>query len=215
MADFVSFIFELIRENGAWAVFLGVLVEEIIVPIPSPLILMGSGFLLIDPSLTFAEALPMMFYQIAIPAAVAGTLGSFFVYAIGYYGGKPVIKRFEKWLDADWDKLERTSERMSRGKNVWLTIFLMRAVVIFPMSLVALVSGLLRLSWKKYAVATFFGSVPRAMILAFLGWKLGAGYVRIAETLSATETLILMGFAIAAAIFLYKHRKHITKGLTE
>ena len=36
-----------IRAHGAWSVFVGVIIESVIVPIPSPLIIMGAGFVLI------------------------------------------------------------------------------------------------------------------------------------------------------------------------
>lgn len=33
-----------IQAHGAWSVFIGVIVESVIVPIPSPIVIMGAGF---------------------------------------------------------------------------------------------------------------------------------------------------------------------------
>ena len=57
MAAILNWIMESIRSYGAWSVFIGVIIESVIVPIPSPLIIMGAGFVLISPQLSFFEAL--------------------------------------------------------------------------------------------------------------------------------------------------------------
>jgi membrane protein DedA with SNARE-associated domain len=39
----MNWIMDSIRAYGAWSVFAGVIIESVIVPIPSPLIIMGAG----------------------------------------------------------------------------------------------------------------------------------------------------------------------------
>ena len=53
MSEILNWIMESIRAYGAWSVFVGVIIESVIVPIPSPLIIMGAGFVLISPELSF------------------------------------------------------------------------------------------------------------------------------------------------------------------
>jgi len=48
-----SWIIDSIRAYGPWSVFAGVIVESVIVPIPSPLVLMSAGFILISPRCLF------------------------------------------------------------------------------------------------------------------------------------------------------------------
>ena len=53
MMGLIDKIFAAIKTHGMISVFLGGIIEEIIVPIPSPLICMGAGYLLIEPNLSF------------------------------------------------------------------------------------------------------------------------------------------------------------------
>ena len=93
MSEILNWIMDSIRAHGAWSVFAGVIIESVIVPIPSPLIIMGAGFVLISPELRFVHALVPIILQIVLPGAIASTLGSYIGYAIGYYGGKPLVDR--------------------------------------------------------------------------------------------------------------------------
>ena len=57
MTEIVEKILASIKTHSAVSVFLGGVIEEIIVPIPSPLISMGAGYLLIEPNLPLEKAL--------------------------------------------------------------------------------------------------------------------------------------------------------------
>ncbi len=57
ISEITQWIMELMRAHGQLAVFIGVMIEQIIVPIPSPLIIMGAGAILIHPEASIADAL--------------------------------------------------------------------------------------------------------------------------------------------------------------
>ena len=85
MTEILNWIQATIRAYGPWSVFAGVIIESVIVPIPSPLIIMGAGFILISADLKVFEALTPILVQIVLPGAIASTLGAYIGYAIGYY----------------------------------------------------------------------------------------------------------------------------------
>src|SRR5688572_31197431 len=116
-----------IRSHGAWSVFIGVIIESVIVPIPSPLIIMGAGFVLISPQLSFFEALVPILLQIVLPGSVASTLGAYIGYGIGYFGGKTVVDRWKGFLGFNWSDVEAL-ERRFQGGRVNTTIFFLRAL---------------------------------------------------------------------------------------
>src|SRR3989344_2263784 len=157
-----------IHAYGPYSVFFIVILEEVLVPIPSPLVIMGAGFILVEPGLALWDAAVKVFFVIAIPAAVASTIGSFFVYGIGYYGGKPLIRKLNRFIGVSWRDVLREEKKIEKGKKIWTTIALLRAVPFFPIALVSLTSGVLRLDWKKYALATFIGSIPRTFMLGMV-----------------------------------------------
>ncbi len=204
----VVWVLQLIQAYGPYSVFIAVILEEVLIPIPSPLVVMGASFILIPADLAFWDAVREIFFVIVIPASIASTIGSFFTYGIGYYGGRPLITKFQKFLGVSWLEIEKTEKRFEKGKKVWTTIAILRAIPFFPIALVSLTSGVLRLSWRKYAAATFVGSIPRTFILGVIGWELGSTYTLFAKQLGALENilaLVVVGL-IVYVLYNYRHK---------
>lgn len=204
-------LFGLIKSYGAISVFIGVVLEEVVVPIPSSLVIMGAGALLIPSGIALSDAVSQIIFTIVIPASFGTVVGSFFVYAIGYYGGKAILKRFGRFLDLSWEEVERWSKRLGKGKKIWLSIAVLRAIPVFPTSPVSFLSGMLRLDIKKYALATFIGAIPRIFVLSFFGWYFGSAYASVAGSLNLLENVLLASIVLFVAFLLYRHHKRIVK----
>jgi membrane protein DedA with SNARE-associated domain len=189
VTEILNWIMESIRAHGAWSVFVGVIIESVIVPIPSPLIIMGAGFLLISPDQSFMQALPPILLQIVLPGAIASTLGAYIGYAIGYYGGKPLVDRWEKFLGFSWRDVESLERRFQAGQ-VNTLIFFLRALPIFPLSVISAAAGLLRLPLNQFSLWTFYGTLPRCLLLAYLGWGLGETYQQFAKGIDRAEGIV-------------------------
>lgn len=196
-----------IRAYGPLSVFIGVIIESVIVPIPSPLIIMGAGFVLISPELTFVQALVPITLQIVLPGAVASTLGAYVGYAIGYFGGKPMVDRWENFLGFSWKDVEMLERRFQRGQ-VNTLIFFLRALPIFPLSVISAAAGLLRLPIGQFSLWTFYGTVPRCLFLGYLGWGLGETYQGMAKGIDKAEGIVsaILILAIIAAILWLRAR---------
>jgi membrane protein DedA with SNARE-associated domain len=207
VTEILNWIMDSIRAHGAWSVFAGVIIESVIVPIPSPLIIMGAGFVLISPDLLFVQALPPIILQIVLPGAIASTLGAYIGYAIGYYGGKPLVDRWEKFLGFSWNDVEALERRFQAGQ-VNTTIFFLRALPIFPLSVISAAAGLLRLPLNQFSLWTFYGTVPRCLFLAYLGWGLGETYQTIARGIDKAEGIVsgVLILSIFAAIIWLRAR---------
>src|SRR5688572_21604626 len=180
---------ESIRAHGAWSVFIGVIIESVIVPIPSPLIIMGAGFVLISPELSFVQALLPIVLQIVLPGTIASTLGAYIGYAIGYLGGKPMVDRWEKFLGFSWKDVE-TLERRFQSGQVNTLIFFLRALPVFPLSVISAAAGLLRLPLNQFSLWTFYGTIPRCLLLGYLGWGMGETYQGIAKGIDKAEGIV-------------------------
>jgi membrane protein DedA with SNARE-associated domain len=195
---------ESIRAYGPWSVFIGVIIESVIVPIPSPLIIMGAGFVLINADLKFFEALTPIVLQIVLPGSIASTLGAYIGYGIGYFGGKPMIDRWKRFLGFSWSDVE-SMERRFKDSGVKASIFFLRALPIFPLSVISAAAGLLRLPLKQFSLWTFYGTIPRCLLLAYLGWGLGETYQGIAKGIDRAESIVsavLIILTIVAIIWL-------------
>jgi len=184
------------RAHGQLSVFIGVMIEQVIVPIPSPMIIMGAGAILISPELSILNAFLQILWLIVLPGTIASTLGSYIGYTISYYGGKALVIRFQRFLDVDWNQIERLEKRFQGKKEAW-SLFLARAIPVFPISLVSIFSGLFRIPIRPFTLYTFLGSIFRCLFLGFVGWWAGATYEKVAGHLDSLETIISILMLIA------------------
>lgn len=207
MTEILNWIMDSIRAYGPWSVFIGVIIESVIVPIPSPLIIMGAGFVLISPELSFFHALLPILLQIVLPGAIASTLGAYIGYAIGYFGGKPMVDRWQKFLGFSWKDVE-TLERRFQSGQVNTLIFFLRALPIFPLSVISAAAGLLRLPIGQFSLWTFYGTIPRCLFLGYLGWGLGETYQGMAKGIDKAEGIVsgLLILAVIAAVLWLRAR---------
>jgi len=198
-------LIQLIQQYGVLAVIFGVIIEEIIVPIPSPVVPMAAGFILVQAS-TLPEALVQIIFLIVIPASIASVISSYFVYGIAYFGGKPMVERYGKYLDMSWEEANELEEKFTSGKEHYY-VALFRAVPIVPLSLISGAAGLFRMDWKRYGLWTLIGMVPRTFVLALAGWYLKDGFLTVAGYIDSLSTLVLLGSGALVGAFLF-YRKY-------
>ena len=210
ISEITQWIMESMRTHGQLSVFIGVMIEQIIVPIPSPLIIMGAGAILISHGISIPNAFLQILWIIVLPGSLASTLGSYIGYMISFYGGKALVLRFQRFLDVDWDQIERLEKRFQGRKEAW-SIFLSRAIPVFPISLVSIFAGLLRIPIKPFTIYTFLGSIFRCFFLGFFGWWIGATYERAATRIDSVETIIsivmLIGMGVVFGYLYSKFRR--------
>lgn len=183
-----EWIMLMLREHGAAMVFVGVIIESIIVPIPSPLIIMGAGALLIEPGLSWGGAFTPIAVKIIVPGAVASTLGAYFAYGIAYWGGKPAIDRLQGFLGFGFDDVRRFESKLVGRAG--LMIFLLRALPVVPLSLISAAAGVLRLPAGGFTLWTFLGSIPRCLVLGYLGYFTRDTYEGLAGSINRVESLV-------------------------
>ena len=85
-----EFVLNLIDNYGYFGMFLGMILEAVIIIVPSEAILATGGILASRKIFTFFGAF------------LIGLLGSVFcaiiIYFMGYFGGKPFVKKYGKYL---------------------------------------------------------------------------------------------------------------------
>lgn len=208
---FNNAIFDYIQQHGVGSVIIGGLIEQVIVPIPSPLIPMAAGFLFIPSGAFSFSILRQVFTKAAIPFAIGSTIGSTIVYLVTWYGGKWAIDKFHKWLGFGWDDVEGLQKKYFTGKSTdELLIFIFRAIPMMPSVLVSAVCGVIRIKPWSYYIFTFLGLLVRGVILGFLGWESGDALFRISNKLDKGEMVIsglILIFMVILFAFMYKTRK--------
>ena len=215
--EITTLILESIKTHGIWAVIIGVAIETVIVPLPSPLIVMAAGYILIPQgslAAVFFEAL-----KIAFVAGLAQTIGSFLLYFPGYYLGKPFIQKYEKLHGVSWEEIQQFQKKFGKGRKESFTLFLLRALPVMPLSVVSGVAGVMKIPFRRYALATFLGAIPRDLVLALLGFQFGELYQILAKRIDHAETIMTLALVVLIIAYIVAHktgtigkmRKHILK----
>lgn len=208
---FGNAIFEFIKQNGIKSVILGGLIEQVVVPIPSPLVPMAAGFLFVSPALEFWPAIKEIFLKAALPFAIGSTIGSTMVYAVAWYGGKWLIDKFSKWFSFKWEDVEKFQKRYFHGRKTdELLIFLFRAIPLIPSVLVSAACGAIRIKPPDFYFFTFLGLLIRGIILGFVGWQSGEALFKVSEGLDKWEmvfSVIIVLVMTAGLVLAYRGRK--------
>jgi uncharacterized membrane protein YdjX (TVP38/TMEM64 family) len=118
-----------------------------------------------------------------------------------------LVDRWKSFLGFSWSDVEAL-ERRFQGGQVNMTIFFLRALPIFPLSVISTAAGLLRLLVKQFTLWTFYGAVPRCLFLGYLGWGLGETYQSFAKGLDKVEGIVsaILILAIFAVIIWLRAR---------
>lgn len=206
--NFVNELLPFIVEYGVIAVMLGMVIEEVIVPIPSPVIPMAAGFLLVD-AVTIPAALIQILFLIALPASIASVVSSYFVYGVAYKGGKPMIERYGRYMDLSWEDVQQLEDHFeSDNEKYYVALF--RAVPVVPLSLISGSAGLFRMNWKQYGIWSFIGMMPRNFILAYIGWTVKDDFMRLASQIDTVSTAVALSVAFVVGSYLgYRKLKEV------
>lgn len=161
----VDFILDLINKYGYIGMFISMVLEAVIIVIPSEAILATGGILASKKIFTFWNAF------------FVGLLGSVFcaivIYTIGYFGGRPFIKKYGKYFfmkDEDLDKSDSWFNKYGMmGALIGRNFPIIRTLISFPI-------GIMRLSFTKFLIYTTIGSIPWTFIFVYVGYTLGNGW---------------------------------------
>lgn len=202
----IEVVKEWVRELGALGIFLGVMLETLITIIPSPLVPMIAGFSLIPGGSGMMEALYISTLLIGVIGSLAATLGALLHYLIGLYGGRALIDRYGKYLGTNSSELDEILMKIS-GKNEIISIFILRSVPVFPLSVVSLGAGMMGMRILPYTLATLGGTFLRYSFLGMLGFMVGEAYEEVSSWIDSVENLLI--FASVTIVLLYLGIKRV------
>jgi membrane protein DedA with SNARE-associated domain len=98
MEKILEYVLALVNHNLFTAMVGGGIVEQVIVPIPSPIISMAGGASLFGLHTSFLPSLITVITKVALPYAIGATLGTAVIFYIFYYGGHPILDKYGKYV---------------------------------------------------------------------------------------------------------------------
>ena len=196
--DLVTSVYEAVGYVG---VALWVAIESVIVPIPSELVLPFAGFLVGEGrSLEPLTGQPWNLWLVTAAGTIGAVVGALVAYAIGYFGGRPIIERWGRYLRITPEDLDRTDEFFARHGTK--AAFFGRLIPVVR-SLVSFAAGIARMPLGPFVVFTALGSLPFTFVLVFAGLQLGANWESIGDVLKRFEYVVLGALALAVLAFVW------------
>ncbi len=193
--------------NGAWAVFLGCILEQIIVPIPASLIVVSTSIITLKGVPLSLNSLGVLLIKIVIPASLGTTIGSLFYYYLAYKLEKPFIERTGKYLGFSMDDVVDLEKRFKDSRFDDLSIFLARCIPLIPSIAINLFCGLIRYDLKMYLITTFFGSLVQIFAWGLLAWLFGNIYLILEGHLSMLGNIVTLVIIILVLYYVIKKRR--------
>jgi len=207
MTHLLNLIITAIKANGNLAMFGGGFVEQIIVPIPSPIIGMAGGAFIIDRPLPLLSTIIQIFQKVSLPYAIGAAIGSSLVFLVAYFGGKPFIDRFGNYAGISWKLIEKIRNDFKKTINDELFIVISCSIPVVPVSLIAGLCGAIKVAPAKYYPMVFIALLIRSTILGFLGYQMGESFMSLANGLNNIESILTVVGAGLILGFLFLKRE--------
>ena len=191
-----NFVLDLIGNFGYFGMFIGMVLEAVIIAIPSELILATGGILASKGIFTFWGAF------------LIGLLGSVFcaivIYFMGYFGGRTFIKKYGKYFFMKEEDIEKSDS--------WFNKYGMLSALIgrnFPIvrTLISLPIGITKQPFIKFLIYTTIGSIPWTLAFVYVGYSLGENWIILSTYVGYMKIPIRIILIVLVLFYIYKKIK--------
>jgi membrane protein DedA with SNARE-associated domain len=179
----------LLAQWGYAAILLAIIADSLGVPIPGEIMLLLASI--------YAGATHHLSLPLVIGAAALGAvLGDNVTYTLGRRGGYPLLRRHGRMLHLGRRRLKIGQYLFRRygGAVVWAGRFI-PVLHIWT----AVLAGVNRMPWPRFALANAVGAVGWAACLALIGFGLGRGALRFGGFIAGASVpiaLLIAGMAV-------------------
>lgn len=172
-------------------------IESACIPLPSEVIMPFSGYLV--------HLGKFNLHWASLAGAAGCAVGSVVAYAVGYWGGRPAVERYGKYVLLRQEEFRRADQWFD--KNGEWVVFVSRLLPIIR-TFISLPAGIARMNFPRFLFYSFLGSVPWCYFLAYVGLVLGRNWHSIAKYFHGADVFILaaIGIAIIYALARYGMR---------
>ena len=182
--------------GGYFGLFVLMALESMIAPVPSEVVMPFAGYLVLQGRFDFWIAL--------LVSGLGSIFGSVLSYYIGFYGGRPFVLRYGKYLLLEKEHLEWT-ENWFR-KQGQKTIFISRFIPVVR-HLISIPAGIAKMTINKFVIYTFLGATIWNFILLYAGFKLGEHWDKIHQYSKELDIIFVALVILFFVYFIWKHRE--------
>ena len=206
LSGITDLLTNVVGDYGLYAVFALMLIDAVFPAASEPVMVYsgavaagafaGQDVVLLGAS--FEHGLPA-YLAMALSGTLGYTVGSVLGWAIGDYGGRPLLERHGRLFHLDAAKLDR-AERWFDRYDEW-AVFLGRLTPVVR-SFISIPAGIFRSPLPRYTLLTLLGSAIWCFGLAGAGWALGSQWEDFHRTFRyvdyAVAALVAAGIAVLA-----------------
>jgi membrane protein DedA with SNARE-associated domain len=205
----VEFLHNLFQTIGWPGVVIVMALESANIPIPSEVTMPLSGWLLVQArggTLLGAALLGGWW------GGLGCTIGSLVSYALGVYGGRPLVEKYGKYIMVHPKDLERADAWFERWGD-WAAFIsrllpIVRTFISFP-------AGVMRTRLSSFTVLTFVGSFIWCGALAAGGWAFGSRWEELRAIMRPFDIPIAIVILAGFGWYVWRHVKSAREGHAE
>ena len=197
LAVLFTFVSSLIAATGYFGIVILMAIESACIPLPSELIMPFAGYLVFKGEFNLFWA--------ATAGAIGCNVGSIFAYELGYYGGRPLVLRYGRYLLLSQRDIDWADRFFDKFGNWAILIGRMLPVV---RTFIALPAGIARMPRLRFHIYTFVGSWPWCFLLAYVGMKMAENWRSIGKYFHEFDAAIGVIIVVFVVWFVRSHWKH-------
>ena len=183
-----QYVKDVIDSLGYGGLFLLIVLESTMVPVPSMLVMPFAGYLASEGTFSLPAIL-------AINGAGALT-GSLLSYWLGAAGGKPLLLRYGKYVMVRPDDIRKTEEFFERH-GAW-TVLIARFLPVVR-HLISIPAGIARMRLPVFVVQTFLGAMIWGGGLMIIGYQIGANWESFVRTAKRFDLVVALAVIVTGA----------------
>lgn len=197
-----------IRVPVEWFAVIASFLEEIVAPIPSPLVGAFVGSLAHTSSYEIVGALLFLGFLMAL----GKTLACGIIYEVMRYASKATAEHLERFFGIRHEDLIAAGGYFTGTIKNYILLILARAIPFIPSSPISILAGIIKAPLLFYLLATFIGSFIRSMLFIYIGYAGYSGYLQATEYLPHIEVIFFaLGSVLIVGYVLWLYNKSSDK----
>ena len=198
----IPFLEALYERFGYVGVVIAMAIESAAIPLPSELILPFAGWSVSKGLTEPLTSSPWSYWGAVIAGVVGNTVGSLASYAIGAYGGRPLVERYGKYVLISAHDLELADRWFAKYGEA--TVFFSRMLPIVR-TFISVPAGIARMPLWRFTLFSILGAVPWVMLLVWGGMQLGDHWLELKHNLRGLDYLIAAVILLGVGLFVWRH----------
>jgi membrane protein DedA with SNARE-associated domain len=187
---------------GYVGVVIAMAIESAAIPIPSELILPFAGWSVSRGIIEPLTGGPWTYWGAVLAGVIGNTAGSLVSYAVGAFGGRPLLERYGKYVLISTHDLNTADRWFARWGD--LTVFFSRMLPIVR-TFISVPAGIAHMPLWRFLAFSIAGAVPWVMLLVWAGMVLGDNWQDLKHQLRGLDYIVVGVIVLGVALFVWRH----------